>query len=74
MIFDEMARARDDDWKDYERTFGLKLATADDFITKMDESILGRLVPDYQTAEDSVRNFSEAEQNAIDTAIASQQI
>ncbi len=74
MIFDEMARARDDDWKDYERIFGLKLATADDFITKMDESILGRLVPDYQTAEDSVRNFSEAEQNAIDTAIASQQI
>ena len=73
MIFDEMARARDDDWKDYERIFGLKLATADDFITKMDESILGRLVPDYQTAEDSVRNFSEAEQNAIDTAIASQQ-
>ena len=51
MDMEDMARLRDDDWKDFERYNNVKLAEYNDFLGKFNQLIIGELMPEYQTMD-----------------------
>ena len=68
MLFDEMARLRDEDWKDVEYFTGLHLANTEDFITNWEDTVYGRLEPSYDSAQAALEAWLTAESIALATS------
>ena len=60
MTMDEMKRLRDDDWMDFEDILNRKLASQDDFIVAFEDTLLGTVVPGWESIIDVMDSWGQS--------------